>query len=56
MINLSKTMNIANYAIDDFDFDFIKDSLSSVAEDIASSIIDEVKDTIEDKAKEFIKD
>ena len=56
MINLSEIMNVADYAIDAFDFDFIKDSLTSIAEDIGSQIINEVKETIEDKAKEFIRD
>ena len=49
-------MNIVDYAIDEFDFDFVKDSLVSVAEDVAGQIVDEIRDAIIDKAKDFIKD
>ena len=35
MMSLSQTMNIVGYTIDEFDFDFVKDSISNIVEDIA---------------------
>eukprot|EP00828_Plagiopyla_frontata_P007404 TRINITY_DN13496_c0_g1_i1.p1 TRINITY_DN13496_c0_g1~~TRINITY_DN13496_c0_g1_i1.p1 ORF type:complete len:235 (+),score=29.44 TRINITY_DN13496_c0_g1_i1:2-706(+) len=48
-------MNIVDYEIDEFDFDFVKDSLGAVAEDVAEQIVNKIQEEIIDKAKDFIK-